>query len=118
MAARKTVTPPNVVVENTDFPDSCKSQAMRRCRRDARRDQGLVLIWHLHRSGAARGGADCGGKGPRRAKTCMGTAFCRFGTQDLTVLGITLDKMPKGFRASAKVKPGVSGCPRNHGEPT
>ena len=57
-------------------------------------------------------------KGLRTVKTCVGTEFCRFGTQDSTGPGIRLEKLLWGSWSPAKVKLGVSGCPRNCAEAT
>jgi nitrite reductase (NADH) large subunit len=57
-------------------------------------------------------------KGLRTVKTCVGTDWCRFGTQDSTGLGIKLEKLLCGSWTPAKVKLGVSGCPRNCAEST
>jgi nitrite reductase (NADH) large subunit len=57
-------------------------------------------------------------KGLRTVKTCVGSEFCRFGTQDSTGLGIRLEKLLWGSWTPAKVKLGVSGCPRNCAEAT
>jgi nitrite reductase (NADH) large subunit len=57
-------------------------------------------------------------KGLRTVKTCVGTEFCRFGTQDSTGLGIRLEKLLWGSWTPAKVKLAVSGCPRNCAEAT
>ncbi|PYE84024.1 nitrite reductase large subunit NirB [Pseudoroseicyclus aestuarii] len=57
-------------------------------------------------------------KGLRTVKTCVGTDWCRFGTQDSTGLGIRLEKMLWGSWTPHKVKLGVSGCPRNCAEAT
>ncbi|MEO1919773.1 MAG: nitrite reductase large subunit NirB [Paracoccaceae bacterium] len=57
-------------------------------------------------------------KGLRTVKTCVGTDFCRFGTQDSTGLGIKLEKMLWGSWTPHKVKLAVSGCPRNCAEAT
>ena len=57
-------------------------------------------------------------KALRTVKTCVGTDFCRFGTNDSTGLGIDLEKKFQGFEFPAKVKLGVSGCPRNCAEST
>jgi nitrite reductase (NADH) large subunit len=51
-------------------------------------------------------------------KTCVGSEWCRFGTQDSTGLGIKLEKLLWGSWAPAKVKLAVSGCPRNCAEAT
>ncbi|OUS05137.1 nitrite reductase large subunit [Rhodobacterales bacterium 52_120_T64] len=57
-------------------------------------------------------------KGLRTVKTCVGTDFCRFGTQDSTGLGIKLEKLLWGSWTPHKVKLAVSGCPRNCAEAT
>ena len=57
-------------------------------------------------------------KGLRTVKTCVGTDFCRFGTQDSTGLGIKLEKLLWGSWTPHKVKLAVSGCPRNCSEAT
>ncbi|MCP8968541.1 nitrite reductase large subunit NirB [Ectobacillus ponti] len=53
------------------------------------------------------------GKTLRTVKTCVGAAFCRFGTQDSMSLGIALEKMFEGVDTPHKVKMGVSACPRS-----
>ena len=54
----------------------------------------------------------------RTCKTCVGTEFCRYGTNDSTALGIAIERRFQGFEFPAKVKMGVSGCPRNCAEAT
>jgi nitrite reductase (NADH) large subunit len=51
-------------------------------------------------------------------KTCVGTDWCRFGTQDSTGLGIRMEKYLWGSWSPAKIKLGVSGRPRNCAEAT
>jgi nitrite reductase (NADH) large subunit len=58
------------------------------------------------------------GKALRTVKTCVGSEWCRFGTQDSTGLGIKLEKMSWGSWTPHKVKMAVSGCPRNCAEAT
>ncbi len=58
------------------------------------------------------------GKSIRTVKTCVGTEFCRFGTQDSTGLGIMLEQAFDRMWAPHKVKMAVSGCPRNCAEST
>lgn len=55
-------------------------------------------------------------KAMRTAKTCVGSAYCRYGTQDSLSLGIELEKKLSGIYMPAKVKIGASGCPRNCAE--
>jgi len=57
-------------------------------------------------------------KGLRTVKTCVGSEWCRFGTQDSTGLGIRIEKFMWGSWTPAKVKLAVSGCPRNCAEST
>lgn len=57
-------------------------------------------------------------KGLRTVKTCVGTDWCRMGTQDSTGLGIKLEKFMWGSWTPAKLKLAVSGCPRNCSEST
>ncbi|HEY8667288.1 MAG TPA: nitrite reductase large subunit NirB, partial [Tepidisphaeraceae bacterium] len=54
----------------------------------------------------------------RTCKTCVGTDFCRFGTNDSTGLGIDIEKRFQGLEFPAKLKMAVSGCPRNCAEAT
>jgi nitrite reductase (NADH) large subunit len=49
-------------------------------------------------------------------KTCVGSEWCRFGTQDSTGLGVKLEKMTWGSWTPHKFKFAVSGCPRNCAE--
>ena len=81
------------------------------------RKEDLPSIWaDLNDAGMVSGHAYS--KGLRTVKTCVGTEFCRFGTQDSTGLGIKLEKLLWGSWTPAKVKLGVSGCPRNCAEAT
>ncbi len=56
------------------------------------------------------------GKALRTVKTCVGSEWCRFGTQDSTQMGIDLEKAFWKMWAPHKVKLAVSGCPRNCAE--
>jgi nitrite reductase (NADH) large subunit len=77
----------------------------------------LPAIWaDLNDAGMVSGHAYA--KGLRTVKTCVGSEFCRFGTQDSTGLGIKLEKLLWGSWTPAKVKLAVSGCPRNCAEAT
>ncbi len=77
----------------------------------------LPAIWHdLNEAGMVSGHAYT--KGLRTVKTCVGSDWCRFGTQDSTGLGIKLEKKLWGSWTPHKVKLGVSGCPRNCAEAT
>ena len=82
----------------------------------ARKDQ-LPSIWaDLNKAGLVSGHAY--GKALRTVKTCVGSEWCRFGTQDSTGLGVKLEKMCWGSYTPHKVKLAVSGCPRNCAEAT
>ncbi|WP_282028553.1 nitrite reductase large subunit NirB [Paracoccus marcusii] len=81
------------------------------------RKEDLPAIWaDFNDAGMVSGHAYA--KGLRTVKTCVGEQFCRFGTQDSTGLGIRLEKLLWGSWTPAKVKLGVSGCPRNCAEAT
>jgi len=81
------------------------------------RKEDLPAIWSdFNAVGMVSGHAYA--KGLRTVKTCVGSEFCRFGTQDSTGLGIKLEKLLWGSWTPAKVKLGVSGCPRNCAEAT
>ncbi|WP_315289847.1 nitrite reductase large subunit NirB [Ectopseudomonas oleovorans] len=56
------------------------------------------------------------GKSIRTVKTCVGSEFCRFGTQNSTQLGIDLEHDLFNMWSPHKVKLAVSGCPRNCSE--
>ncbi len=58
------------------------------------------------------------GKSLRTVKTCVGSEWCRFGTQDSTGLGIKVEKITWGSWTPHKFKIAVSGCPRNCAEAT
>lgn len=58
------------------------------------------------------------GKTLRTVKTCVGSTFCRFGTQDAIGMGIRLEKAFERLNTPSKVKLAVSGCPRNCAEAT
>ncbi len=55
-------------------------------------------------------------KGLRTVKTCVGSEWCRFGTQDSTQMGKDLERGLFKMYAPHKVKLAVSGCPRNCAE--
>jgi nitrite reductase (NADH) large subunit len=57
-------------------------------------------------------------KGVRMVKTCVGTEFCRFGTQDSTAAGIELERRLEQLYTPHKVKMAAVGCPRNCAEAT
>jgi nitrite reductase (NADH) large subunit len=77
----------------------------------------LPAIWSdLNAAGLVSGHAY--GKALRTVKTCIGSQFCRFGTQDSIRMGIELEKMSWGSWTPHKFKMAVSGCPRNCAEAT
>jgi nitrite reductase (NADH) large subunit len=57
-------------------------------------------------------------KAVRTVKTCVGEEFCRFGLGASIDLGVRLEREWEGLHTPAKVKSGVSGCPRNCAEAT
>jgi nitrite reductase (NADH) large subunit len=81
------------------------------------RKEELPDVWRdLNAAGMVSGHAY--GKALRTVKTCVGSEWCRFGTQDSTAMGIALEKMTWGSWTPHKVKLAVSGCPRNCAEAT
>jgi nitrite reductase (NADH) large subunit len=77
----------------------------------------LPAVWaELNKAGMVSGHAY--GKALRTVKTCVGSEWCRFGTQNSTQMGIKLEKMTWGSWTPHKVKLAVSGCPRNCAEAT
>ena len=56
------------------------------------------------------------GKSMRTVKTCVGSEWCRFGTQDSTSMGQQLERALWAMWSPHKVKLAVSGCPRNCAE--
>jgi len=77
----------------------------------------LPAVWaDLGQAGFVSGHAYA--KGLRTVKTCVGSDWCRFGTQDSTGFGIRIEKFMWGSWTPAKVKMAVSGCPRNCAEAT
>ncbi|MBS4073186.1 MAG: NAD(P)/FAD-dependent oxidoreductase, partial [Algoriphagus sp.] len=77
----------------------------------------LPAVWaDLNAAGMVSGHAY--GKSLRTVKTCVGSEWCRFGTQDSTGLGVKLEQMTWGSWMPHKFKIAVSGCPRNCAEAT
>ncbi|MDP7057615.1 MAG: nitrite reductase large subunit NirB [Nitrospinaceae bacterium] len=77
----------------------------------------LPEVWSdLNKKGMSSGYAY--GKSLRTVKTCVGKEWCRFGTQDSTSMGVTLEKLTWGSWMPHKFKMAVSGCPRNCAEAT
>jgi nitrite reductase (NADH) large subunit len=77
----------------------------------------LPAVWaDLNAAGMVSGHAY--GKALRTVKTCVGSEWCRFGTQDSTGLGVQLERKFWGSWMPHKFKMAVSGCPRNCAEAT
>jgi len=77
----------------------------------------LPAVWaDLNAAGMVSGHAY--GKALRTVKTCVGSEWCRFGTQDSTGLGMKVERMTWGSWMPHKFKIAVSGCPRNCAEAT
>ncbi len=75
----------------------------------------LPLIWaRLVAAGMESGHAY--GKALRTVKSCVGTAWCRYGVQDSTAMAIELENRYRGLRAPHKIKLAVSGCARECAE--
>ena len=49
-------------------------------------------------------------------QACPGTAVCKYGNQDSLSLGVEIEELYKELNLHAKLKIGVSGCPRCCGE--
>ena len=81
------------------------------------RKEALPDVWaDLNAAGLVSGHAY--GKALRTVKTCVGSEWCRFGTQASMSLGIKMEKYLWGSWTPHKVKMAVSGCPRNCAEAT
>jgi nitrite reductase (NADH) large subunit len=81
------------------------------------RKEDLPAVWaDLNAAGMVSGHAY--GKSLRTVKTCVGSEWCRFGTQDSTGLGVKIERMSWGSWMPHKFKIAVSGCPRNCAEAT
>src|SRR5690606_26312874 len=75
----------------------------------------LPLIWQrLVDAGFESGHAY--GKSLRTVKSCVGSAWCRYGVQDSTSMAVRLELRYRGLRAPHKFKLGVSGCARECAE--
>lgn len=77
----------------------------------------LPAVWgDLNQAGMVSGHAYA--KALRTVKTCVGSEWCRFGTQDSTAMGVKLEQVTWGSWMPHKFKMAVSGCPRNCAEAT
>jgi len=104
------------VVERYDIPTVKVTGGQRIDLLGVRKEQ-LPAVWaDLNAAGMVSGHAYA--KGLRTVKTCVGSEWCRFGTQDSTGMGVALERMAWGSWTPHKVKLAVSGCPRNCAEAT
>lgn len=74
----------------------------------------LKAIWDELQMGSGHAFTKCF----RACKSCVGSTYCRFGLNDSLGLGRVLSERYRGIRSPAKIKMGVSGCPRNCSEAT
>ncbi len=56
------------------------------------------------------------GKSLRTVKSCVGSAWCRYGVQDSVGMAVALELRYRGLRSPHKLKLGVSGCARECAE--
>ncbi len=71
-------------------------------------------VWHRLQMGSGHAFT----KSFRACKACVGSSHCRFGLMDSLALGQRLGNRYRGVMGPAKMKLGVSGCPRNCSEAT
>ncbi len=75
----------------------------------------LPLIWRdLIDAGFESGHAY--GKALRTVKSCVGSAWCRYGVQDSVAMAIRIEQRYRGLRSPHKLKMAVSGCTRECAE--
>ncbi len=116
------VTTPNELRAIADAADKYKARLVKvtggqRIDLFGIKKEDLPAIWgDLNAAGMVSGHAY--GKALRTVKTCVGSEWCRFGTQDSTGLGIKAEQMTWGSWMPHKFKIAVSGCPRNCAEAT
>jgi nitrite reductase (NADH) large subunit len=116
------VTTPNELRAIADAADKYKARLVKvtggqRLDLFGIKKEDLPAIWaDLNAAGMVSGHAY--GKALRTVKTCVGSEWCRFGTQDSTGLGIKAERMTWGSWMPHKFKIAVSGCPRNCAEAT
>jgi nitrite reductase (NADH) large subunit len=104
------------VVDRYDIPSVKVTGGQRIDLLGVKKEQ-LPAVWaDLNKAGMVSGHAY--GKALRTVKTCVGSEWCRFGTQDSTAMGIALERATWGAWTPHKVKMAVSGCPRNCAEAT
>ncbi|MCB2014509.1 MAG: nitrite reductase large subunit NirB [Sphingobium sp.] len=116
------ITTPNELRAIADAADKYKARTVKvtggqRIDLFGIKKEDLPDIWaDLNAAGMVSGHAY--GKALRTVKTCVGSEWCRFGTQDSTGLGIMIEQMTWGSWMPHKFKIAVSGCPRNCAEAT
>jgi nitrite reductase (NADH) large subunit len=104
------------VVDRYDIPSVKVTGGQRIDLLGVKKEQ-LPAVWaDLNQAGLVSGHAY--GKALRTVKTCVGSEWCRFGTQDSTAMGVALERTTWGAWTPHKVKMAVSGCPRNCAEAT
>lgn len=81
------------------------------------KEEDLPAMWKDLTDAGFVSGHACA-KGLRTVKTCIGSTWCRFGTQDSSGLGVKLEELTWGSWMPHKFKMAVSGCPRNCAEAT
>jgi len=81
------------------------------------RKEDLPAVW-ADQNAAGMVSGHAYGKALRTVKTCVGSEWCRFGTQDSTGLGVKIEQATWGSYMPHKFKIAVSGCPRNCAEAT
>ncbi len=104
------------VVEKFDIP-TVKVTGGQRIDLLGVKKEDLPAVWaDLNGAGMVSGHAY--GKALRTVKTCVGSEWCRFGTQKSLEVGVNLERMTWGSWTPHKFKMAVSGCPRNCAEST
>ncbi|MBP7339066.1 MAG: nitrite reductase large subunit NirB [Niveispirillum sp.] len=104
------------VVEKFDIP-TVKVTGGQRIDLLGVKKEDLPAVWaDLNGAGMVSGHAY--GKALRTVKTCVGSEWCRFGTQAALTVGVNLERMTWGSWTPHKFKMAVSGCPRNCAEST
>lgn len=104
------------VVEKFDIP-TVKVTGGQRIDLLGVKKEDLPAVWaDLNAAGMVSGHAY--GKALRTVKTCVGSEWCRFGTQASLSMGVELEQLCWGSWTPHKVKMAVSGCPRNCAEAT
>ena len=104
------------VVDKFDIPEMKVTGGQRIDLFGVKKEQ-LPAVWRdLNKAGMISGHAY--GKSLRTVKSCIGSRWCRFGTQDSVTMAVELEKMTWGSWTPHKFKMAVSGCPRNCAEAT